>query len=77
MSSSKIRPKSALLAYGVGLVMCFAFAMFTSDFHLVRRLSSVEIDNQNFFSDVLSGFFSNTTTARIDIFGQVPSARVE
>src|SRR5580693_752448 len=40
MSSSKIWQKSALLAYGAGLVMGFASGIFTSAFHLVVVLAS-------------------------------------
>jgi hypothetical protein len=37
----------------------------------------VEIDNQNFFSDVSTTFSPENVTVRIDISGQVALARVE
>src|SRR4029077_13483297 len=58
MSWSKIRRKSSLLAYALGLVICFASGMFTSVFHVISRLSFVENDNQNYFSGVFSASLS-------------------
>jgi hypothetical protein len=52
MSWSKTRWKSSLLAYGVGLVICFASGMFTSVSTFISRLRLVKIDNENCFSDV-------------------------
>src|ERR1700721_824032 len=49
MSSSKTRRKSALLAYGVSRVMCFACDIVCLRLSFVSRLKVVKIDNQAFF----------------------------
>src|ERR1700689_463394 len=64
MSSSKMRQKSALLAYGVALAMGFASGIFTSGFHLIVVLASWNSTSKTVFR-CFQRFFLNAVAACI------------
>src|ERR1700693_4014587 len=76
MSSSKIRQKSALLAYGVGLVMDFASGIFTSVFHLIVVLAFWNSTTKTIFWCFRRIFFECSRRLHRHS-GQVASERVD
>src|ERR1700733_15209352 len=71
MSSSKMRQKSALLAYGVALAMGFASGIFTSGFHLIVVLASWNSTSKTVFRCFLR-FFLNAVSRSTVTSGQTP-----